>query len=165
MERLAERRLRRYRVMNHSGVGLRAYRDSDFAFLVSLREETMRPHILNSGTPYDESAQLERVRYRLDCAQIITKGGEDVGLFKIVRDSNPWELVQIQLRPDTQGTGIGTTIITALLAEARDAQVNVSLVVPKASPARRLYERLGFRVVNVRDHAYEMQYNPMPASR
>lgn len=119
----------------------------------------MYPHIVNSGRVIDEAMEFDRVTYRLDCAQIITSGGRDIGLWKVVRDSNPWELCQIQILPENQGAGIGAALIATFLQEARDADVSVTLVVLKNSPASRLYERLGFRIDSAKEFVYEMRWN------
>jgi ribosomal protein S18 acetylase RimI-like enzyme len=116
----------------------------------------MRQHLADAGVPFDEAHQLERVKYRLDCAQIIMKNGRDVGLLKVCRDGNPWELSQVQIALAYQGRGIGTAVLRNLLAGAVAANADVRLHVLKQNPARQLYERLGFRVVEVGDVFYTM---------
>jgi ribosomal protein S18 acetylase RimI-like enzyme len=59
--------------------------------------------------------------------------------------------------PEWQGRSIGRRLVGALLDQARRAGVPVVLSVLKVNPARRLYERLGFRVVGERDRSFEMQ--------
>ena len=48
--------------------------------------------------------------------------------------------------PAYQGRGIGTALIMALVTEANQQRVPLTLQVLKVNPARRLYERLGFVV-------------------
>ena len=144
-----------------SEVQLRPREERDLAFLVSLRAITMYPHILRSGRVIDETTEFERVAHRLDCAQIIMSRGLDIGLWKVVRDTNPWELCQIQILPDYQGTGIGSKLIKGLLDEAQTAHIAVTLIVLKCSPALRLYERHGFRVEAVKESVYEMIWTPV----
>jgi ribosomal protein S18 acetylase RimI-like enzyme len=52
------------------------------------------------------------------------------------------------VRPTVIGGGIGTQLLTQLLADARAVYPAVVLSVRAANPARRLYERLGFAVVD-----------------
>ncbi len=127
------------------------------AFLIDLRRLTMWPHFEHSGLSINQEEQLERVLYRLDCAQIVTIDGADAGLFKVVRETDPWELTQIQLHPQYQGHGIGAALIKRLLDEASMAGTRVDLDVLRANPAKRLYERLGFRVVAEDTHSYLMR--------
>jgi len=145
------------------GIGLRRVTGSDLDFLIDLRRITMWPHFENSGCVIDERAQIERVHYRLDCARIITSGGADVGLFKVVRDTDPWELAQIQLLPSHQQQGLGGQLVRQLVEEARVAGRSVVLDVLRANPARHLYERAGFRVVGEEPHSYVMRCDPAPA--
>jgi ribosomal protein S18 acetylase RimI-like enzyme len=142
---------------HHNSISLRDCREDDLPFLISLRDETMRPHILQSGIPFDRDREFQRVLYRLDCARIIIRNGTRIGLLKVVRDANPWELVQIQVAPEYQRCGIGSMLLTDLLAEARAAGVGVELIVLKQNPAKQLYERLGFCVTGTDDRIYRMR--------
>ena len=49
-----------------------------------------------------------------------------------------------------RGRGIGTRILNEIVAEARASGSAVRIYVEKFNPARRLYERLGFRVTEER---------------
>jgi ribosomal protein S18 acetylase RimI-like enzyme len=139
--------------------------EADLEFLIGLRQVTMWPHFESSGLAINPEEQLERVKYRIDCARIITCDGADVGLFKVVRDADPWELTQIQLMPRWQGQGIGAALIRTLLVEASGAGRRVHLDVLRANPAKRLYERLGFRVVAEDTHSYLMRFDPVATLR
>jgi ribosomal protein S18 acetylase RimI-like enzyme len=143
-------------------IELRRATEADIEFLMALRRTTMWAHFENSGCEIDERAQLERVLYRLDCARIITRDGADIGLLKVVRDSDPWELAQIQLLPAQQGQGLGRRLLQQLLDEATAAGKSVVLDVLQANPARHLYERLGFHVVGDADHGYLMRFDAPP---
>jgi len=136
---------------------LRAATEADVPFLLSLREQTMDGHFRASGVVVTRDEHRERVRVRFECAQIIESEGRPAGLFKATRDGLAWELIQIQLAPELQGRGIGEQLIRRLIDEARHAGASISLNVLHANPARRLYERLGFRVVADADHMYVMR--------
>jgi ribosomal protein S18 acetylase RimI-like enzyme len=66
-----------------------------------------------------------------------------------VDDTTP-ELV-VAVLPAHRGGGIGARLLTALLDAARGTFDAVSLSVRADNPARRLYERLGFRTVGESD--------------
>jgi hypothetical protein len=100
-----------------SVLALRPATESDVEFLTALRRETMWEHFENSGRSIDETNQLNRVLHRFDCARIITMSGEDIGLLKVARDVDPWELIQIQLLPKYQRQGLGKSLLDALLIE------------------------------------------------
>jgi ribosomal protein S18 acetylase RimI-like enzyme len=56
-----------------------------------------------------------------------------------------------------RGLGVGTRIITDLIAEAKDNGACVVLSVLKVNPAKRLYDRLGLCVISETSQAYEMR--------
>jgi ribosomal protein S18 acetylase RimI-like enzyme len=69
-------------------------------------------------------------------------------------------VIQIQLVPRLQGRGLGRQLLEEFLAEAKAAGKDVVLNVPKASPAKKLYERLGFRVEREDEFRYYMRARP-----
>jgi ribosomal protein S18 acetylase RimI-like enzyme len=140
-------------------LSVRPATESDLEFLTSLRRRTMWVYFEKPGVPIDEGNQVQRVLYRFDCAKIVTMDGEAIGLFKAARDVDPWHLMQIQLLPAFQGQGLGGRLIADFLDEARVAGMSVVLGVLRANPARRLYERLGFRVVGQSEISYEMRFD------
>lgn len=68
--------------------------------------------------------------------------------FGYVDDATP-EL-SVALFPAYRGQGVGTELLNHYLEAARKTHQAVSLSVSPNNPARRLYERLGFGVVDVR---------------
>lgn len=62
----------------------------------------------------------------------------------IHRSSREHRIVDISLLPAYRGRGIGTRLLTSVIAEADSAGKPVSIHVEVFNPARRLYERLGF---------------------
>lgn len=140
----------------------RAATEADIPFLLELRRQTMSEYLQRSGVEPSQSERLERVLANFDCAEIILLSGAPVGLLKVVRSPDSWDLIQIQILPEKQGGGLGSSILGTLLADADEAHASVSLSVLRANPARRLYERLGFRIVAENDHAYDMLYGGEP---
>jgi ribosomal protein S18 acetylase RimI-like enzyme len=135
----------------------RAASPEDLAFLLTLRTITMAPHHHNAGIDQTLEQHRARILDHYECAEIIEEHGEPVGLWKVARSPTEWHLMQVQLLPSRQGAGIGGSLIRLLLADARVASVSVRLNVLKANPARRLYERLGFRIVGETEHAFCMR--------
>jgi len=141
-----------------SSVTHRAARGDDLGFLLRLRTLTMAVHQHNSGATETPEQQRARVLSHYECAEILEVEGAPIGLWKVVRSPAEWKLVQVQLLPSHQGVGIGSSLVRSLVAEAKARAVPVSLNVLRANPARRLYERLGFRVVAETEHAYHMRF-------
>lgn len=130
--------------------------EADIPLLLSLRRETMDSHLTASGADCSDESHLARVMYHFDDAQVLTSNGILVGLLKVRRGADDWEIIQIQLSRRVQGQGIGRTLVEEILADAAMVGVNVKLSVLKANPAKKLYERLGFKVVGEDAHEYFM---------
>jgi ribosomal protein S18 acetylase RimI-like enzyme len=143
--------------MDYAEITLRPATEDDVPFLLALRHETMDAHLVASGIAPALEEHLRRVLYRLDCAQIVQMAGQAVGLMKVSRDGRDWILIQIQLTQASRGQGVGRQLIQSVIDEARKAGASLSLGVLKANPAVRLYQRLGFTVVEEGIHSYEMR--------
>jgi GNAT superfamily N-acetyltransferase len=71
---------------------------------------------------------------------------EEKKISRLIRDGTP-ELA-IAVLPDSIGQGIGTQLIKHLLEAASQVYPAVMLSVRKSNPARHLYERMGFEIVD-----------------
>jgi GNAT superfamily N-acetyltransferase len=135
---------------------LRPAAESDMPFLLELRRQTMNVHLAASGVTASDADHMDRVRSAFDCANVVLREGEPVGLLKVVREGRQWKLVQVQLKPSVQGKGMGALLLRSLIEQVRSEGASLSLSVLRANPARRLYERLGFAIVAETVNAYEM---------
>jgi hypothetical protein len=54
----------------------------------------------------------------------------------------------------------GRCAVQAIIEEARRAHKAITLGVVKINPARRLYERLGFRITHEDQHKFYMRREP-----
>ncbi len=91
---------------------------------------------------------------------VILLGDQRVGRQVVDRSANGWRLVDIALLPDFRHRGIGTRCLQDLLAEAAKAGQSVRLQVFQGSPARRLYERMGFAKTGDSGPGVEMAWRP-----
>ena len=71
---------------------------------------------------------------------------------------NEIRLMDISLLPEQRGNGIGTAMLQWLQAEARLNNQPLRLHVAPESPARRLYERLGFQLIEDRSSHLLMEW-------
>lgn len=131
---------------------------ADIPFLLELRRATMSPYLVASGMVASDEGHMKRIELDFESAKILELHGQPVGLLKVVRHVDHWELLQIQLIPTLQGKGVGASLIRELLFEAGQVQTTVRLSVLKSNPARHLYERLGFVLVSEGDHSYLMAH-------
>lgn len=99
-------------------------------------------------TPHDEAAAKAGLPNTL-IGVLIEHDGEIVGMGRVVGDGGLfYQVVDIAVRPDHQGRGLGKAVISALmerLVAAASARAYVSLIAD--GDARHLYARYGFETV------------------
>jgi GNAT superfamily N-acetyltransferase len=99
----------------------------------------------------EQQRRAQAMHYRAAFADaawlIVESGGAPVG--RLYTDERPASvhLIDIALLPEWRGRGLGGAILADLIADAAARGLAVSLQVEKVNPARRLYERLGFRTL------------------
>jgi GNAT superfamily N-acetyltransferase len=76
--------------------------------------------------------------------RLIELDGELIGRLTVHRGLGEVRLVDVAVLPAHQRRGVGTAAVAATTALADEIGVPTRLHVEPASPARRLYERLGF---------------------
>ncbi|WP_260260232.1 GNAT family N-acetyltransferase [Vibrio intestinalis] len=130
-------------------ISLRKAKFSDLDFLMTLRDRTMREYLIGANMPISDEAYQKRIHYHFEHAQIIEYEGKSVGLYKATydQDTNYWYLVQLQVLPEYQGKRIGSQLLEHLIDCATQTRSKVGLSVIKSNPARKLYSRHGFKVV------------------
>ena len=120
---------------------------ADIETVVELRAVVMRADLERLGR-YDEHRVRQRFRDRFDAAHtwVIEVGGEFAGCVALRPAEDAHWLEHLYLDPRLQGRGIGSGVLRELLERCDAEGVPVRLNVLQGSPARRLYERHGFRM-------------------
>lgn len=142
------------------GVSLRRETDTDAEFMrrlyISMRWEELAPL-----TEWSESQKqaflssqfdLQRRHYALhyqgaDFA-VVDCHGDSAGRLYLFRGTSEIRVVDIGFLPEWRNQGLGTRLLQAVFDEARPKGQCVSIHVETFNPARRLYERLGFREIS-----------------
>ena len=139
---------------------LRKSEKSDLDFLLQLRRTTMDDYLSEDGVDISDEEHLFRIKYNFKDAQIVLVDGTRAGLFKAcyLSDKSQWYIYQVQILPAYQGFGIGSNLIVRLCEEAVKDNLSVGLSVLKSNPAKKLYDRLGFKVIESNSSEYEMVY-------
>jgi ribosomal protein S18 acetylase RimI-like enzyme len=88
----------------------------------------------------------------------------DIGWLQSFLQDNDLFLSQLFVERAHQRCGIGTEVMRRLMKEAKQLNQAVRLDVVKINPARRLYERLGFRIVGEEERKFHMKRDPDTAS-
>lgn len=157
-----------------AGFALRPEAEADVPFLrclyVSTRWEELAP--ISDWTEAQKLAFLEsqfalqRHHYLTYYATtewaVLEHTGVPVGRIYVDRQQTTLLVVDISLLPEWRGRGVGTALMMAACAEARDAGKSVTIAVEKFNPAQRLYRRLGFRETGDEGVYWSMKWSAPP---
>ena len=141
----------------HNQISFRFARESDIDFLYSLHVATMKDYV-NKTWGWDETFQEDifRKKFIPSQIQIITLAGNDIGMISLEENDNDIFLRVIEIQPSHQKQGFGTTIIQKIIDDAERQRKEVRLQVLKVTPAKQLYDRLGFAVIEETSTHYIM---------
>lgn len=104
-----------------------------------------------------------RAHYRDACFEILEdEGGRPVGRLALTRMADEIRVMDIAVVPALRGQGRGTALLQAVMAAAAQAGVAVRLHVEQFNPARRLYARLGFELVEDKGVHLLLEWRPQP---
>lgn len=127
---------------------LRPSNQDDFEFIFELNKTNMRGYVEQLRGWDDEAERADmRRQFQPGADSIILIEDKAVGILGVDRYASRIDLRHIEILPAYQRRGLGTAIIRDIIAQAQQSKVPVTLMVLRINPAKRLYERLGFRTV------------------
>ena len=152
---------------------LRAATPADEPFLRSLYADAHGAHLDRSPLDGDARRALLDMQFEAQNrshaaahpdarSDIVLVGGAPAGRLCVDRSGPETWLIDIALLSEYRARGVGGRLLTALIDETRERGGGVRLQVERHNPARRLYERLGFRVITDGDVYLVMGYEPRP---
>lgn len=104
-----------------------------------------------------------RAHYSGASFDVIELDGEPVGRLYVHRRERELRVMDVALVPAARGLGVGTRLLTDLLAEGARLGKAVTIHVERHNRARELYLRLGFTPVELHG-IYELLEVPAPAA-
>ena len=145
------------RALTHNAT-LRAVVPGDEAFLArvygSTREEELNQVAWEPGhreaflaQQFAAQHQYYREVYPAAAFQVILRDGQPAGRLYLNRGAAEHRIIDIALLAEHRNAGIGTGLLRDLMAEAAAAGKPLTIHVERFNPALRLYERLGFRLL------------------
>jgi ribosomal protein S18 acetylase RimI-like enzyme len=151
---------------------LRPVADGDRTFLVELYASVREPELAH--VPWNDAVQRAfvehqfsaqdahyRQHYRGATLDVIEVDGQQAGRLYVHRAPRDIRIMDIALAPAFRGRGIGSGLLRRLISEAEASGRTLSIHVEGNNPARRLYERLGFRPVG--EHGVYLLLERLPA--
>jgi len=140
-------------------ISLRRVCDDDETFLFGLFCMTQSKVLEPLQLPVGQMEQLLRMQFAGQRMQyhdqystadfdVVLRGGVPIGSLYALRGPQEYVLIDIALLPECRGSGIGTQLVNALISEANAAKKKLEAHVLKSNRAWRLWQRLGFELVD-----------------
>lgn len=155
-------------------VRLRPERDDDRDFRYQLFCDSRQPELALLPAPIYQQimaqqfhAQTVGYRGRFPQARfdIIELDGERIGRIVVDRPGTMLHIVDQALVPALRGRGIGTAILRALMSEVQAAGLPLRLEVASDNAAAlRLYQRLGFAVIDAQSSFTRVEWPASPTT-
>jgi GNAT superfamily N-acetyltransferase len=141
-------------------VALRRAAPDDRGFAYNVTEQAMRTYVEALMGSWDEEAQRRQsdACCHDPACRVVMVRSVAAGLLFVTEGPSELFLRRIFLLPDYQRSGIGTHLLRQLRDRADREQKPLRLRVLVNNPARRLYERVGFRLTRSTDHHHHLEY-------
>lgn len=152
---------------------LRPVMEDDQPFLEALYASTRAEEVAATGWPVEVQEQFLRQQHAAQHAhyqahfghaawRILEDAGQPVGRLYWHETADDLHIIDIALVPSRRGTGLGGALLRDLAAHAARSGKGLTIFVEKNNPARSLYRRLGFALVE--DHGiYDFMRRPPAA--
>lgn len=136
-------------------VSLRPIVPGDRPFLLRVYESTREQELEMAGFTAEQRAAFVEHQFTAQSLhyeqhypetsfELVLIDGEPAGRLIVGRWESEVRVVDIALVPEQRGRGVGERLMRDVIDEAGSRGVKTTIHVEKPSPARRLYERLGF---------------------
>jgi GNAT superfamily N-acetyltransferase len=118
---------------------------ADMEALADLRVEAMRDSLEQLGR-FDPDRARQRIRdgFMPECTRHIAVAGHRVGFLVVKRTPAGMLLDHLYVSPAHQGRGIGSLVMSRLIAEARQSQLDIHVGALRGSRSNAFYLRHGF---------------------
>jgi RimJ/RimL family protein N-acetyltransferase len=138
-------------------LALRAIAPADADFLLRLYASTREEELKQTDWSDEEKQRFARMqfaaqqqaydRYPGAAFFLLSWNGEPIGRLYLQDSETTLLIVDLSLLPAWRGRGIGSDVLRAVFAQAGLRQQAVRIHVERFNPALRLYQRLGFRLL------------------
>ncbi len=138
---------------------LRPSSRSDLAFCWPIYRESMLP-LTEAVTQWNEAAQQKLVEQAVGHAgtSILQAEKADAGWLQVEETGHAVQLRHLYLAAEMRNRGLGTAFLAWMKERADRKRKDLVLEVMTNNPARRLYERLGFKPLETAGNKVTMRY-------
>lgn len=133
---------------------------ADIPFLLNLRKRTMNSYLEDAGMMISNDYHHARIKEYFADSSIICINGKAVGLIKLSKQEDKLHIRQFQILPALQNKGVGSQVLQLIMKKAQQLNLPITLNVMLKNPAKRLYEKYGFKTTGQNDLEYKMKYHP-----
>ena len=120
-----------------SRITLRSVRDSDYSFMESLYRTTREAEL--AMTPFNEHQKTLFIQQQFSA---------QTQHYHSHYCSDEIRIVDIAILPEYQDSGAGSHLLQKIVKEGNEKGLPVRIHVEQNNPAKKLYERLGFKEVS-----------------
>jgi len=131
---------------------------NDRAFLLTLRKTSMNAHLKVAGIYLDDHSHMQRIDEFFSDSNIILYQNKTIGLLKLGLFSDKIHIRQFQLMPQYQGLGIGSRVLGLVKCKAQEKKLDITLNVLLNNPAKELYLRHDFVVIDSNELEFQMRW-------
>lgn len=133
----------------------------DFKFLFELKKQNFKCYV-DKYWGWNDTEQKQRLEQDLNehlaHKKIIMVDDKMIGVYaKHTTEVGDLFINEISLLKEYQNKGIGTKILRKQLKENKINKIRTILQVFKGNPAKKLYEKLGFKVYGETETHYQME--------
>lgn len=157
-------------------VGFRAITDADLPFLSQLYASTRADELATVPWSEEEKQQFLSMQFNaqhryyqehFQQAQflIIEHQQQAIGRVYVDRRDDELRLIDIALTPEQRQQGLGSALLQDLLQEASERQLPIRIHVEQFNPALRLYQRLGFELIEDKGVYQYMEWVPSSSAK
>ncbi|HYP14048.1 MAG TPA: GNAT family N-acetyltransferase [Bryobacteraceae bacterium] len=141
----------------YGSVSLRQVHPNDEEFLFEVYASTTALDPLLTRIQYRALLASRQISFP-DCERlVILAENEPAGYLNLLRAPSHFHIVDLVLLPEFRNHGVGTSVLNEVITQAERLSVPVHLSVERSNPAKRLYERLGFRVTGESREGFHLE--------
>ena len=137
------------------------YEDEDLEYLYQTKKDLFKWYVEIAYGPWNDKFQLEFfinfINEKRKYIKVVMYENKPIGMFTNYINENDEDLIDLfYIDKKYQGKGIGTQILKEQLKQDEENNVNTVLQVFKDNPAKRLYEKMGFKIYDQTEYHYKM---------